>query len=57
MAKTYEPIATTTLGSNTATVDFTGISQAYTDLILVIDDSTSDVLIKRAPGLLINVTT
>jgi hypothetical protein len=27
------------------------------DLILVIDDSTSDVLIKRAPGLLINVTT
>lgn len=35
MASTYEPIATTTLGSNTASVEFTGISQAYTDLILV----------------------
>lgn len=35
MAATYEPIATTTLGSNTASVEFTGISQAYTDLILV----------------------
>jgi hypothetical protein len=32
---TYEPIATTTLGSNTASVEFTGISQAYTDLILI----------------------
>lgn len=41
MAKTYEPIATQTLGSNTATVDFTGISQAYTDLILVIDSTST----------------
>ena len=32
---TYTPIATTTLGSNTASVEFTGISQAYTDLILI----------------------
>jgi hypothetical protein len=41
MATTYEPIATTTLGSNQATVDFTGISQAYTDLILVIDSTST----------------
>jgi hypothetical protein len=35
MPGTYEPIATQTLGSNTASVEFTSISQAYTDLILV----------------------
>jgi len=32
---TYEPIATTTLGSVTGTVTFTSISQSYTDLILI----------------------
>ena len=32
---TYEPIATTTLGSAQATVTFSGISGAYTDLVLV----------------------
>ena len=32
---TYTPIATTTLGSATATVDFTSISSAYTDIICV----------------------
>jgi hypothetical protein len=31
---TYEHIATTTLGSNTSTVDFTSITSAYTDLVL-----------------------
>jgi hypothetical protein len=36
MATTYEPIATTTLGSAAATIDFTSISSAYTDLRLVI---------------------
>jgi len=35
MAKTYEPIATTTLGSASATVTFSSISSSYTDLILV----------------------
>lgn len=35
MAITYEPIATTTLGSDTATVTFSSISGSYTDLILV----------------------
>jgi hypothetical protein len=34
--KTYEPIATTTLGTSTATVTFGSISGAYTDLVLVL---------------------
>ena len=32
---TYEPIATTTLGSATASVTFSSISGSYTDLVLV----------------------
>jgi len=36
MPLTYEPLATTTLGSDQATVSFTSISGSYTDLILVI---------------------
>lgn len=32
---TYTPIASTTLGSNTTTIDFQNISQAYTDLVCV----------------------
>jgi hypothetical protein len=36
MPKTYEPIQTTTLGSNQATVTFSTIPQTYTDLILII---------------------
>ena len=35
MPATYEPIATTTLGSATATVTFSSISGSYTDLVLV----------------------
>lgn len=35
MASTYEPIATTTLGSDTATVTFSSISGSYTDLVLI----------------------
>jgi hypothetical protein len=35
MPKTYTPIATTTLGSNAASVTFSSITSAYTDLILV----------------------
>ena len=35
MPATYEPIATTTLGSAQATITFSGISGAYTDLVLV----------------------
>lgn len=36
MAKTYEPIATNTLSSTTASVTFSSISGAYTDLVLVV---------------------
>lgn len=36
MPKTYEPIATTTLGSATASHEFTSIPGTYTDLVIVI---------------------
>ena len=36
MAKTYEPIATTTVsGSSTSTITFSSISATYTDLIII----------------------
>ena len=35
MATTYEPIATTTLSTATATVTFSSISGSYTDLVLI----------------------
>ena len=35
MPSTYEPIATTTLGSATASVTFSSIGGSYTDLVLV----------------------
>ena len=41
MAITYEPIATTTLGSAAASVTFSSISGSYTDLVLVIWGRTS----------------
>jgi hypothetical protein len=34
MASTYEKIATTTLGSDTATITFSSITGAYTDLVI-----------------------
>ena len=37
MPSTYTPIATTTLGSAQATVDFNSISGSYTDLVLVMN--------------------
>ena len=40
MAITYEPLATTTLGSAAATVTFSSISSAYTDLVLITNSAT-----------------
>jgi len=37
MASTYEPIATTTLGSAAASVTFSSITGTYTDIVLVAD--------------------
>ena len=46
MPTTYEKIATTTLGSAAATIDFTSIGSGYTDLrlVLVCTTSVSNVL-------------
>jgi len=41
MAKTYEPIATTTLSTTSTSVSFTSISGSFTDLVLIIDGSFS----------------
>jgi hypothetical protein len=38
---TYEPIATTTLGSNQATITFSSIPSTYTDLVIVSNFGTS----------------
>jgi hypothetical protein len=38
---TYEPIATTTLGSNAASYTFSSIAGTYTDLILVVNGQVS----------------
>jgi hypothetical protein len=41
MPSTYDKIQAQTLGSNQTTVDFTTISQLYTDIILVIDSTST----------------
>jgi hypothetical protein len=41
MAKTYEPIATTTLGSAQSTVTFSSITGTYTDLVLICQTSVA----------------
>jgi hypothetical protein len=41
MPATYEPIATTTLTSNSATIDFSSIPATYTDLVLVFPAKSS----------------
>jgi hypothetical protein len=42
MPKTYEPIATQTLGSASASVTFSSIPSTYTDLVLVINAGPTD---------------
>ena len=41
MASTYEPIATVTLSSAAATIDFTSIPGTYTDLRLILTQTTT----------------
>lgn len=41
MTATYDCIATTTLGSDTAVVTFSSISGSYTDLVLIIQAATT----------------
>lgn len=42
MAKTYEKIASTTLGSTTNSVTFNSITGAYTDLVLIVNATGSE---------------
>lgn len=44
MPATYEPIATTTLGSAQTGVTFSSISQAYTDIIIVVQARSAATL-------------
>lgn len=53
MPKTYEPIATQTLGSAAATVTFSSIPSTYTDLVLVVSTqhtAASDLLFRVGNG-------
>lgn len=43
MPATYDPIATTTLGSAASSITFSSISSAYTDLRLVVSNITTDL--------------
>jgi hypothetical protein len=42
MPTTYDPIATQTLGSNSATVTFSSIPSTYTDLVFILNVKSSD---------------
>jgi len=47
MAATYEPIATTTLGSAAASITFSSISSAYTDLRVVLTGTATAAMTPR----------
>lgn len=55
MAVTYEPIATSTLGSATATITFSSIAATYTDLRLILTGSVTTGTI--IPDLIFNGVT
>ena len=44
MPVTYDKIATTTLGSAAASIDFTSISSAYTDLVVIVEGISSSAV-------------
>jgi hypothetical protein len=44
MSSTYEPIATTTIGSATNSVTLSSISQSFTDLVLVVEGQTTSTV-------------
>jgi hypothetical protein len=44
MALTYEPIATTTLGSTAASITFSGIAATYTDLRIVLVGTVTSIV-------------
>jgi hypothetical protein len=52
MATTYEPIATTTLGSATNSVTFSSISGSYTDIVMICgySHSTASNILLRVNG-------
>lgn len=52
MPATYEPIATTTLGSAASTIDFTSIPSTYTDLRMIISgvSNSNDNIFYRFNG-------
>ena len=54
MALTYEPIATTTLGSAAASITFSSISSAYTDLRVVLVGRSSFASANSAAGIKFN---
>ena len=43
MPSTYEPIATTTLGSAASNITFSSISSSYTDLVLIVNGGFSSL--------------
>jgi hypothetical protein len=52
MAATYEPIASTTLGADTADVEFTSLSSAYTDMVVIVaaTSTTDTAYVMRVNG-------